>query len=177
MDKTIRSDRHLKVLYSAAAFLGVFAAVIIDQLTKYLAVRFLKTGEPVELISGVLELHYLENRGAAFGIMQNMQYIFVAGAILILIILYWIYHRMPYTKRYMPLRICAVLLSSGAVGNAIDRLHQNFVVDFIYFKLIDFPIFNVADCYVVISCIVFALLIIFYYKDDNDFKFLTIGKE
>ena len=59
----------------------------------------------------------------------------------------------------------------------IDRLRLNYVIDFLYFKLIDFPIFNVADCYVVISCISFVLLISFYYRDDSDFDFLKSGKK
>ena len=58
----------------------------------------------------------------------------------------------------------------------IDRIRLNYVVDFFYFSLIDFPIFNVADCYVVIACIAFALLILFYYRDENDFNFLSRKK-
>ena len=81
---------------------------------------------------------------------------------------------MPQESRYLPLRICSVLLCSGAIGNMIDRLRLNYVVDFFYFNLIDFPIFNVADCYVVAACIFFVLLILFYYKEDDDFAWLNI---
>ena len=84
--------------------------------------------------------------------------------------------RIPYTKKYMPLRICSILLIAGAVGNLIDRVRLNYVIDFFYFKLIDFPIFNVADCYVVVACIIFAFLILFYYKEDSDFDFLRKQK-
>ena len=93
---------------------------------------------PFEIISGVFELRYLENRGAAFGMMQNRQYLFVVGASIVMVILIFLYHRMPYTKRYTPLRFCAVLLWAGAAGNAIDRLRLGYVIDFFYFKLIDF---------------------------------------
>ena len=79
-------------------------------------------------------------------------------------------------KKYMPLRICSILLIAGAVGNLIDRVRLNYVIDFFYFKLIDFPIFNVADCYVVVACIIFAFLILFYYKEDSDFDFLRKQK-
>ena len=65
-----------------------------------------------------------------------------------------------------------VLLVSGALGNVIDRVMHRYVVDFFYFEWIDFPIFNVADIYVVVSCILFLLLIFFYYKEE-DFSFLT----
>lgn len=74
------------------------------------------------------------------------------------------------------LRICSILLIAGAVGNLIDRVRLNYVIDFFYFKLIDFPIFNVADCYVVVACIIFAFLILFYYKEDSDFDFLRKQK-
>lgn len=148
------------------------AAVLIDQVTKYLAVIHLKDQTPFVLIDGVFELHYLENRGAAFGIMQNRQMFFVIGAAVICIVIAVLYLRMPAQKKYLPLRICAVLICAGAVGNVIDRIRLGYVIDFFYFRLIDFPIFNVADCYVVVSCIFFALLILFYYKDDEDFSFL-----
>ena len=74
---------------------------------------------------------------------------------------------MPHTSRYYLLRICAVMICAGAIGNMIDRLRLNYVVDFFYFELINFPIFNIADCYVVVACILFAFAILFYYKEDE----------
>ena len=154
------------------ALIGVAAAVFLDQLTNYLAVEYLKDKTAFVLIDGVCELRYLENRGAAFGMMQNMQYFFVAGAVIICMVIAFLYTRIPHTARYIPLRFCAVLLCAGALGNMIDRIRLNYVVDFFYFRLIDFPIFNVADCYVVIACLLFVILILFYYKEENDFSFL-----
>ena len=158
------------------AFIGFAAAIFTDQITKYFAVIFLKDRAPFVLIDGVFEFYYLENRGAAFGLMQNRQFIFVIGAAVIFVILAFLYGRLPHEKKYYPLRICAVLLCAGAIGNMIDRIRLNYVIDFLYFKLIDFPIFNVADCYVVISCICLVLLISFYYRDDSDFDFLRISR-
>ena len=100
----------------------------------------------------------------------------MTGAAIILILVVFLYVRMPLSVRYCPLRICGVLLCAGAVGNMIDRLRLNYVVDFFYFELIDFPIFNVADCYVVIACFLFVILILFYYKDE-DLQFLSIRKK
>lgn len=148
--------------------------LLIDQLTKWLAVVTLKDKEPFIIIDGVFQLCYLENRGAAFGMLQNRQVIFVAGAVVIFLIVAFLYAKMPQNRRYLPLRICAVFLCAGAIGNMIDRLRLNYVVDFFYFNLIDFPIFNVADCYVVAACIFFVLLILFYYKEDDDFAWLSI---
>ena len=149
--------------------------ILIDQFTKYLAVTFLKDDGPFIIIDGVFQLRYLENRGAAFGMMQGRQYLFVAGAAVIVLLIAYFYQKMPMTKKYIPLRICAVLLCSGAIGNMIDRLKLNYVVDFFYFDLIDFPIFNVADCYVVVACIAFVFLILFYYKEDDDFAWISIN--
>ena len=79
-------------------------------------------------------------------------------------------------KRFLPLEYNTILLIAGAIGNFIDRIKNNYVVDFLYFELIDFPIFNIADCYVVIATILFALLILFYYKDE-ELEFLTWEKK
>lgn len=143
------------------------AAVGADQLTKWLAVTRLKGQEAFVVIPGVFQFRYLENRGAAFGIMQNRQYIFAVGAVLICATVAVIYHKIPAGRRFFPLRVCAVLLCAGAIGNLIDRIRLNYVIDFCYFNLIDFPIFNVADCYVVVACFLFAFLILFYYKDQD----------
>ena len=78
-----------------------------------------------------------------------------------------LYGRTPVEKRYLPLRICMIILTAGAIGNFIDRLTRGYVVDFFYFSLIDFPIFNVADIYVTVTFIVLVLLIFFYYKDED----------
>ncbi len=126
------------------------------------------------LIKNVFQLQYLENRGAAFDHAEPAV-LFVVIAAVILGIIGYLYSRMPYTSHYRMLRICAVLIASGS-GNMIDRIRLNYVVDFFYFSLIDFPVFNVADCYVVIACIWFACLILFYYKDESDFDFLKASK-
>lgn len=154
------------------ALIGFAAALFFDQLTKYIAALKLKGQPPYILIDGIFELRYLENRGAAFGMMQDMRVVLAAGALLVCGAVIYLYLRMPENRRYLPLRICAVLLCAGAVGNMIDRVRLGYVIDFFYFRLIDFPIFNVADCYVVAACIVFALLVLFYYREEDDFSFL-----
>lgn len=170
LQKEKQNSRLLKSYITAIFWIGV--ALFIDQITKYFAAAYLKNNDAKVLIDGVFELRYLENRGMAFGILQNKQILFVVGALIICGVIFFIYGKIPYMKKYMPLRICSILLIAGAVGNLIDRVRLNYVIDFFYFKLIDFPIFNVADCYVVVACIVFAVLILFYYKEDSDFYFL-----
>lgn len=149
------------------ALICAILAVFLDQWTKWAAVVHLKSQESFVIIPGVFELKYLENRGAAFGFFQNKQILFIVGAVLIFVLVGFLYGRIPHSRRFYWLRICAVLVCAGAVGNLIDRIRLNYVIDFFYFSLIDFPIFNVADCYVVISCFLFAFLILFYYKEDE----------
>ena len=149
------------------AIIMVVIAIFIDQWTKSLAVIHLKEQDAIELVKNVFELRYLENKGAAFGIMQNQQLFFLISGVFILIATTYIYQKMPQTKRFLLLRICLVLIVSGAIGNMIDRLRFQYVIDFFYFKLIDFPIFNVADIYVTVAAIGLIVLILFFYKDDE----------
>lgn len=142
-------------------------AIVLDQFTKHLAVVHLKDSASIVLIPGVFELRYLENRGAAFGMMQNQQLFFIIITCCVMIALLYFYIKVPMGRRYYLMKACMILLCAGAVGNLIDRVVNNYVVDFFYFSLINFPIFNVADCYVVVACFLFAYLILFYYKDEE----------
>ena len=76
----------------------------------------------------------------------------------------------------IPVYITCILLAAGAIGNFIDRVRFGYVRDFIYFKIINFPVFNVADCYVTVSVIIFIILILFVYKNEDDFAFLSLKK-
>lgn len=172
MAEQIKDRKKISCAGCIFALIGFAAALFFDQLTKYIAVSNLKDQSPFVLIDGVFELRYLENRGAAFGMMQDMRVVLAAGALLVCGAVIYLYLRMPENRRYLPLRICAVFLCAGAIGNMIDRVRLGYVIDFFYFRLIDFPIFNVADCYVVAACIVFALLVLFYYREEDDFSFL-----
>lgn len=150
--------------------------VLLDQVTKIAAEGALKGKESFVLIPGVLEFFYLENHGAAFGVLQNARGFFLVVTLLAMIAVIYVLIKMPQTGKYLPLRILVVLIGAGAVGNVIDRIVFSYVRDFIYFSLIDFPVFNVADIYVTCATILLALTILFYYKDDHDFDFLT-GKK
>lgn len=152
---------------------GLAVSIGLDQWTKYLAVAHLKGQSPFVLWEGVFELYYSENRGAAFGMMQGKQGFFFLIAVIVIAAVLWLLYRMPSGRRYLPFTGCLFLLVSGAAGNMIDRLANGYVVDFLYFKLIDFPIFNVADCYVVISTFLLILLFLFVYSDE-ELEFLSL---
>lgn len=147
--------------------IGVMAAIGLDQWTKYLAVLHLKGQQPFVLWEGVFEFLYSENRGAAFGILQGKQFFFFVVAAIVTVGILYLMYRMPVKRRYIPMQICLGLILSGAIGNMIDRLTLGYVVDFLYFKLIDFPIFNVADCYVTVATALVVILAFFYYKDEE----------
>ena len=157
--------------------LGCLAAllilVIIDQWSKELAVHGLKDRDTIVLIPGVFELFYLENRGAAFGIFENMRWMFLLGTGLILVLAVFLFRRFPKKRKYLPFFISLTMIAAGGIGNLIDRLRlgyvidffyfslidfRGYVVDFIYFSLIDFPVFNVADIYVTVGVALFAIL-------------------
>lgn len=149
------------------AFLAVLIGVLFDQWTKLAVVKHLKGNDPFIIWKGVFKLQYLENQGAAFGIFQNKQFLFIICAVLIVCAAIWFYSKVPMTKRFLPLRLCALFICAGGIGNLIDRLTHRFVVDFFYFEWIDFPIFNVADIYVTVSAFALIFLILFYYKEEE----------
>ncbi len=154
----------------AIALLTVFL-IFLDQATKGLAVLFLKGQEPFVLWEGVFELHYLENRGAAFGMLQGQRFFFLIAGLFVSAAAVFFFRYMSEDKRFFPIRLIAVFFLAGAWGNMLDRLRLSYVVDFFYISLIDFPIFNVADIYVSVGTAVLAVLILFYYKDE-ELKFL-----
>ena len=155
-------------LLEAAAFAALLA---IDLITKSAAVSALKGQAPIPIIDGVLELRYVQNTGAAFSLLENAQWLFVAVASIVLVCIVILMLRIPQTRHYLPLHVLLTLISAGAAGNLVDRITLNYVRDFIYIVLIDFPIFNVADMYVTVSTVLLMIYILFYYGDD-DFSFL-----
>lgn len=148
--------------------------MIADQLTKHLAVVRLKNQAAYNLINGILEFNYLENRGAAFGVLQNQKYFFVFVALIFIGVIVFVLIKVPTQKKYYSLNILLVMIAAGAVGNMIDRVRYDYVVDFIYLVCIQFPIFNMADIYVTTATVILVFQILFVYKT-NDFNFLSFN--
>jgi len=164
-----------RIKYILSFLVLIILLVLLDQFTKSLAVQFLKDQESVVLIPGVLELEYLENTGAAFGILLGKQWFFYIITIIMMFVLIFIYFKMPMNKKYLPGHAVLIFIISGAIGNFIDRVVQQYVVDFIYFSLINFPKFNFADIYITCGCFVMFFLVLFVYKDE-DLQFLSLKK-
>jgi lipoprotein signal peptidase len=155
-----------KTYYIGGSFL-VLLLVAFDQYTKYLATQNLKGQESFVLIKNVFSLHYLENVGAAFGLFENQRIFFIISTAIILCLIIYFFVKTPKIKRYQPMLFTLLFVVAGAIGNCIDRIWLGYVVDFFYFELIDFPVFNVADCYIVVALFVFSFLLLFYYKEEE----------
>lgn len=152
-----------KYLFGITGFIMLFAA---DRITKIMALN-LKGTEGIPVIKGVFRLFYLENYGAAFGVMQGRRFLLLFITIIILATVVAAFIKIPFTKRYLPMDIILMLLLSGSAGNMYDRIKDGYVTDFLYFELIDFPVFNIADCYVVIAAFAAMFYVMFYYKDED----------
>ncbi|HNX14955.1 MAG TPA: signal peptidase II, partial [Oscillospiraceae bacterium] len=140
-----------------------------DQLLKLWAVNTLQ-GNPIPLIDGVLEFFYHENKGAAFGMLQGGKLIFIAMTLVITAAGIWAMIKLPLFQK-MSVRVCTVMIIAGGFGNnLIDRIFRGYVVDFIYFKLINFPIFNLADSCITCGAIALAAFILFSKDPDKQLK-------
>ena len=139
--------------------------VSVDQVTKYLALKHLCNKKPVSIIDNVFELTYVENRGAAFGILQDKQILFFVLTIVVLVFIIYSLVNLKLERHYIAYFIFLILIFSGAIGNFIDRIRNKYVVDMIYFKPIDFPVFNFADICITCGCILLVYSLIFIYKD------------
>jgi signal peptidase II len=127
--------------------------------------------DPFVIIPKVLNFQYHENNGAVWGILSGKVDFLKIFTIIILAVILFLYFKIPEGKKYNALKILAVFIVAGAVGNLIDRFYLGYVVDFIYFEIIDFPLFNFADSCLTVSSILLFVFALFYYKDE-DFAFL-----
>lgn len=164
-----QTKRGVMLVIDAIIIIILFLA---DQYTKQLAVEQLKDRPAYVLIDGVLELQYLENRGSAFGMLQNQKFfILFVGVVFLLVILFFLL-KLPEKKKYNIVHILLSVIVAGGLGNMADRIRLDYVVDFISFVLIHYPIFNVADCYIVVATVSLFFLFLFVFKE-QDLEFLN----
>ncbi len=167
------SEKRVKRWVMLIVDLAVVAVLfVLDQFTKHLAVMHLKDSPAYVLIDGVLELQYLENRGSAFGMLQNQKFfILFVGTVFLGVILFFLF-RLPEKKKFCIVHILLSGVIAGGLGNMVDRFRFDYVVDFISFVLINYPIFNAADIYIVVSTVGLFLLFLFVFKE-KDLEFLN----
>ena len=147
----------------------VIVAILIglDQMIKYWALNYLQVVESIPVINNIFNLTYVENRGAAFGMLQNNQTVFIVVAAIASC--YGLYYL--HTKKVNNIgKTGIILVISGAIGNLIDRVRLGFVVDYLDFHIIWNYVFNLADCFVVVGTILLCIYIITSEEDKKQVK-------
>lgn len=140
----------------------ILGLIGLDQISKFLAVKYLVNIGSIPIIENIFHLTYVENKGAAFGMFQNNQMIFVVVALFACVLgLYYLY------KKQVNLlgKSAIILIIAGAIGNLVDRVRLGFVVDYFDFRIIWDYVFNIADVFVVIGTILLCIYIIFFEND------------
>ncbi len=172
----MNENRKKMLLWSLFTFTGISGLIMLDQLSKAFASSNLKNSDSVTVIKGFFDLTYVENRGAAWGVLSGRISILVIITVILIPIFVFCMLRIyknkelldsSKLKRVSLLHFDLILLLSGAVGNFIDRIIKGYVVDFFQFTFFDFPVFNVADCYITIGAVFFIVIYMFLLNDDD----------
>ena len=158
----------MKPIKIISAILLTAILVGLDQWSKLFATNNLMGRADIILLEDILSLTYHRNAGAAFGMLQGGRWFFLVFALFIMVAIALYYVKLPSSPVYSVVRFALILIAAGGIGNSIDRLLNGFVVDFLRFDFINFPIFNVADIYVVAGTILLGILMIFFIKEEPD---------
>ena len=145
---------------------ALFAAGIVaaDQFTKYLTVMNIALYEDVPFIPGLLQLTYVQNTGAAFSSFQGQQWLFAVIFVIFTVLI--VYERIRNTMGFTKLEWwCIAAIYGGGLGNMIDRIRMGYVVDMIETLFMEFPVFNVADCFITCGCIAMMVSLVFFNKE------------
>lgn len=160
----------------AFAFFSMISLLSVDFISKRLALKYLASVGEKSLIKGIMNLQYVENRGAAFGILSGKLLPVIILTPIIVVFIVGLYLKSLNRPKFKAFRATCILFIAGSLGNFIDRVIYGFVVDFFEFQFFEFPVFNIADIYLSLSTLVLILLILFYYKD-SDWNFIKEGKD
>lgn len=173
MKETASKDKNIRVFLLPAILIALFTAL--DQFTKYIVISSFQLYESKSVIDGVFSFTYIQNRGMAWGMFQGKIPVFLIFTSIILVLCFRVLYNVVDIKRYIWVKYVLILLVSGALGNLIDRVSLGYVIDFLHFELIDFPVFNVADIYVVVSMITAIILLMFVYSNTEVDEILKLS--
>lgn len=152
-----------KIQYCAMA-LAALMILALDQITKSLVIRYIPLYSEVALIPGFIGLTYVRNTGAAFSSLEGMRWLFVGIFAVLTLGILW-----EFPRKRLPLttleRWCVACIYGGGLGNLVDRVRLGYVVDMIQTKFINFPVFNVADCFITCGCILLVAHLILFNRD------------
>ena len=151
----------MQFLYLCLFAIGI---VGVDQLTKFLTIANIELYADATFIPNVLGFTYVRNTGAAFSMLEGQRWLFVIVFVVLTVLIVWEYFKapLPFTKLE---RWCIAAVYGGGLGNMIDRVFRGYVVDMLETKFMDFPVFNVADCFITCGCILLILHLIFLNKE------------
>ncbi|MBE5931896.1 MAG: signal peptidase II [Lachnospiraceae bacterium] len=172
MKEVIKQEKSVRIFFLPVILISLLTAI--DQFTKFVVQSNFELYESKPVIDGVFAFTYIQNRGMAWGMFQGKIPVFLIFTSIFLILAFRIMYNVVDKKRYAMVKYMLVLLISGAIGNLIDRVKLGYVVDFFSFELIDFPVFNVADIYVVISMVSAMILLLFVYSNEEVDEILKI---
>ena len=147
-------------------YMALFAAgiVAVDQYTKFLTVANIALYQDVDFIPGFLGFTYVQNTGAAFSSFEGQQWLFALIFALFTAGILYEYFKKPMGFTTFE-RWCIAAIYAGGLGNMIDRMHLGYVVDMIETKFMNFPVFNVADCFITCGCILMMISLCFFNKE------------
>ena len=147
-------------------YYSLFAALIVaaDQFTKYLTVSNIALHESAPFIPGLLQFTYVQNTGAAFSSFEGQQWLFAVIFAVFTGMIFYTYYKKP--MGFLPFeRWCIAAIYGGGLGNMIDRVRMCYVVDMLETTFMDFPVFNVADCFITCGCVLLMLHLAIYNKE------------
>lgn len=148
-----------------AYYILVGLLILLDQLTKYLTVANIPLGGTVPFIEGIVSFTYLRNTGAAFSILEGKMWLFYLVTLIAVIVL--VYLLQSEGKKHPLAAVSLSFMLAGALGNFIDRMMHQYVVDMIQVEFMHFAIFNVADALLTVGVVLFIVYILFYEKNGS----------
>ena len=151
-----KCEKGMSEVLNSSVLAVSFLLVLADQAVKLGIARTMRLGESIPVLSGIFHITYIENPGAAFGMLANQRWFFILAGILVILAACVMYRRLSETGRLV--RLGAALLLGGAVGNLIDRIRLGRVIDFLDFRV--WPVFNIADIGICVgvACLIYALM-------------------
>ena len=144
---------------------------LVDRLAKF-ATSYYCDNENYTVIKNIFEITYMKNSGGAFGILNNQRFFFIFIALLFVCLIIFLFFAMPDDKKYNALHIWLSFILAGTIGNMADRIAYGYVIDMIYIKKFDFPVFNVSDIFISLGTI-FTMIIVLFRLKEKDFEFLN----
>ena len=174
--KYFYDDPRKNALYLGIEALVMLAYLALDLLTKEFIYGPIAAGEPdIILIDGVLRFTAVENTGASFGIFKDATLaLSIVSLITVVAVTAFLFFAVPYRRKLLDAAL--ILIIAGGIGNLVDRFALHYVRDFIYFELIDFAVFNVADSCLTIGCILLIIFVLFCYRPASHKKSDSDGR-